>query len=135
MSIQRIGGVKTGTGGQNLPFSQGVIAGDFFYMSGQVAMDENGEIVNGGIVAQTEKTMEHIIRILKLVDLTLDDVVKVGVWLDDPRDFASFNRVYAKYFTAAPPARSTVESRIMVDAKIEMDVVAYKKGLGDKKFT
>ena len=132
MSIKRIGGVKTGGGGQNLPFSQAVIAGDFLYMSGQVAMDENGEIINGGIVAQTEKTMEHIIGILKLADCTLENVVKVGVWLDDPRDFASFNRVYAKYFTDAPPARSTVESRIMVDAKIEMDVVAYKKGLSDQ---
>ncbi len=131
MSIKRIGGVKTGTGGQALPFSQAVVAGDFVYVSGQVAMDENGEIISGGIVAQTEKTMEHIIRILKMADCGLENVVKVGVWLDDPRDFASFNRVYAKYFTEAPPARSTVESRIMVDAKVEMDVIAYKKGLGD----
>ena len=50
----------------------------------------------------------------------------VGVWLDDPRDFTSFNSVFAKYFAAHPPARATVQSALMVDAKVEMDVVAYK---------
>ena len=48
------------------------------------------------------------------------------MWLDDTRDFSSFNSVFAKYFTAHPPARSTVQSAIMVDVKVEMDVVAYK---------
>ncbi len=124
--IERIGGEKTGAGGQRLPFVPAVRAGDFVFVSGQVAMDDQGEIISGGIVAQTRKTIDNIVAVLDSAGCTLEDVVKVNVWLDDPRDFWSFNRVYAEYFTDAPPARSTVASAIMVDAKIEMDVVAYK---------
>jgi len=123
--IERIGAEKTGAGGQKLPFVPAVRAGDFVYVSGQVAMDTDGEIVTGGIVAQTRKTIENIISVLASANCELSHVVKVNVWLDDPRDFWSFNRVYAEYFTDAPPARSTVASAIMVDAKIEMDVIAY----------
>ncbi len=123
--IERIGAEKSGAGGQKLPFVPAVRAGDFVYVSGQVAMDDNGEIISGGIVSQAHKTIENIIKVLKLADCDLSHVVKVNVWLDDTRDFWSFNKVYAEYFTDAPPARSTVASAIMVDAKIEMDVIAY----------
>lgn len=126
MSIKRIGGVKTGTGGQVLPFSQAVMAGDCIYVSGQVAMDDRGEIIEGGIVPQARKTIENIVAILKKADCTLADVVKVNVWLDDTRDFQAFNKVYAEYFGEYPPARSCVQSQIMVDAKVEMDVIACK---------
>ena len=125
MSIERIGGVKTGSGGQQLPFCQAVRAGDYLFVSGQVAMDDNGEIIEGGIVPQTRKTMENIIAILEKAGCTLADVVKVNVWLDDTRDFQAFNRVYGEYFGGHPPARSCVRSQIMVDAKVEIDVVAY----------
>jgi enamine deaminase RidA (YjgF/YER057c/UK114 family) len=57
---------------------------------------------------------------------TLSDVAKVSVWLEDARDFAAFNRVYMECFGDHRPARSTVESRLMIDAKVEMDVTAYK---------
>ena len=124
--IERIGGVKTGSGGQKLPFCQATVAGDFVFVSGQVAMDENGEIIVGGIVPQTHKTMEHIVAILEKAGCTLADVVKINVWLDDPRDFQGFNRAYADYFTETPPARACVQSAIMVDAKIEIDCIAYK---------
>lgn len=126
MSIKRIGGVKTGSGGQSLPFCQAVRAGDCIYVSGQVAMDDRGEIIEGGIVPQAHKTIDNIIAILKKAGCTLADVVKVNVWLDDTRDFQAFNRVYAEYFGEHPPARSCVRSQIMVDAKVEMDVIAYK---------
>lgn len=128
MSIDRIGGVKTGSGGQRLPFCQAVRAGDYLFVSGQVAMDDSGEIVAGGIVPQTRKTMENIIAILEKAGCTLADVVKVNVWLDDTRDFQAFNRVYGEYFGAHPPARSCVRSQIMVDAKVEIDAIAYKPG-------
>jgi enamine deaminase RidA (YjgF/YER057c/UK114 family) len=65
-------------------------------------------------------------KVLALADCTLGDVCKVTVWLDDARDFGSFNRVYLEQFPAAKPARSTTEARLMVDAKVEIDVVAYK---------
>jgi reactive intermediate/imine deaminase len=124
--IIRIGDDRTGAGGQALPFAPAVRAGDFVYISGQVAMKENGEIEPGGIESQTRRTMENLIAVLKLADCTLDDIAKVGVWLDDPRDFWTFNRVYASYFPNGGPARSTVRSQIMVDAKVEIDAVVYK---------
>ena len=126
MPIERIGAERTGAGGQPLPFSPAVRAGDFVYISGQVAMKENGEIEPGGIEAQTRRTMENVIAVLAKAGCTLDDVAKVNVWLDDPRDFWNFNRVYAEFFPNGAPARSTVRSQLMVDAKIEIDVTAYK---------
>ncbi len=65
-------------------------------------------------------------RVLATADCTLADVVKATVWLDDPRDFAAFNKVYAEYFGAAPPARSTLVSPLIVDGKVEIELVAYK---------
>lgn len=126
MTIERIGSARTGAGGQNLPFSPATRAGDFVFISGQVAMNERGEIEPGGIEAQTKRTMENVIAVLEMAGCTLDDVAKVNVWLDDPRDFWTFNRVYASYFPNGAPARSTVKSQLMVDAKIEIDVTAYK---------
>ena len=124
--IEYFGNERTGAGGQGLPFSPAVRAGDFVYISGQVAMGDDGEIVPGGIVAQTRRTMENVSKALALAECTLENVVKVNVWLDDTRDFWSFNREYATFFPNNKPARSTVRSEIMVDAKIEVDVIAYK---------
>lgn len=112
-------------GGATRPFAKAVRAGDFVFVSGQVPA-EKGEIVTGGIIQQSELVIQNIIDVLKLADCTLADVVKVNVWLDDPRDFSSFNSVFEKYFMAHPPARSTVQSSLMVDARIEMDVTAFK---------
>ena len=125
-TIERFGGGKTGAGGQPLPFATAVRAGDFVFISGQVAMKENGEIEPGGVESQTKRTMENVIAALALAGCTLDDVVKVGVWLDDTRDFWTFNKVYASYFPNGGPARSTVRSKLMVDAKVEIDAVAYQ---------
>ena len=125
IGIIRFDGADSAAGGTPRPFAKAVRAGDFIYVSGQVPTVE-GEVVSGGIIAQTEAVMENIISVLSLADCGLEHVVKVSVWLDDTRDFSSFNSVFAKYFTAHPPARSTVQSAIMVDAKVEMDVVAYK---------
>lgn len=109
-----------------LPFSPAVRAGDFIYVSGQVAMNAQGEIVAGGIEEQTKQTMKNLIAVLDQAGCSLDDVAKVNVWLDDTRDFWTFNRVYAAFFTDAAPARSTVKSQLMVDAKVEIDAIAYK---------
>ena len=120
------GNERTGAGGQHLPFSPAVRGGDWIYVSGQVAMGENGELVPGGIEAQTRRTMDNLVAALAHADCTLDDVVKVNVWLDEPRDFWTFNRVYASYFDGPAPARSTVRSELMIDAKVEIDCIAYK---------
>ncbi len=126
MKIERIGGIKTGSGGQSLPFCQATKASGFVFVSGQVAMDETGEIVTGGIVTETRQTMANIEDILNKAGCTFADVVKVNVWLDDPRDFQGFNRVYAEYFGDCPPARTCVRSALNVDAKVEIDMIAYK---------
>ncbi len=126
MSIEFLGGTRTGAGGQSLPFSPAVKAGPFVFVSGQVAMGENGEIVPGGIEAQTRQTLANVEKALALAGCTRADVVKATVWLDDARDFWTFNRVYAEFFSAAKPARSTTQSKLMVDAKIEIEVIAYK---------
>ncbi|WDR03255.1 RidA family protein [Devosia algicola] len=125
MSIKRIGAEKSGAGGQNLPFARAVEAGGFLFVSGQVAM-ENGEIVSGGIVEQTHRTVANLVSILEEAGYGLEDVVRCGVWLDDPRDFWSFNAVYKSYFGDNPPARACVQSHMMVDCKVEIDCVAYK---------
>jgi len=126
MTVEFLGGVRTGAGGQPLPFSPAVRAGPFVFVSGQVAMGDNGEIVPGGIEAQTRRTMHNVEQALALAGCTLQDVVKATVWLDDARDFWSFNRVYAEFFTNAKPARSTTQAKLMVDAKVEIEVIAYK---------
>jgi reactive intermediate/imine deaminase len=123
--ITRYGLAGDAAGGTRRPFSRAVRAGDFVYVSGQVPAVA-GEIVAGGIVPQTEQVMLNIIAVLDAAGCGLEHVVKVNVWLDDARDFTSFNGVFERYFQDHPPARSTVQSKLMVDAKIEMDVIAYK---------
>lgn len=125
MTIKRYGTGQSGAGKQALPFARAVEANGWLYVSGQVAM-ENGEIVGGGIVAETRKTMQSLIAILTEAGYGLEHIVRVGVWLDDPRDFWSFNGVYAEYFGDHPPARACVQSSMMVDCKVEIDCVAYK---------
>jgi reactive intermediate/imine deaminase len=130
MDIERIGtGGGTGTGGQHLPFARAVAADGWLYVSGQVAM-ENGEIVEGGIVAQAHKAIQNVIAILQEAGYGAEHVVRCGVWLDDPRDFPSFNQVFKEYFGAHPPARACVVSSMVVDCKVEVDCVAYKKPAG-----
>nr|WP_153435399.1 RidA family protein [Sinorhizobium saheli] len=108
-----------------MPFARAVEANGWLYVSGQVAM-EAGEIVVGGIIAESRKAIENMIAILHEAGYGVEDVVRVGVWLDDPRDFWTFNGVYAEYFGKHPPARACVQSRMMVDCKVEVDCVAYK---------
>jgi reactive intermediate/imine deaminase len=129
LSIERIGGAGTGTGGQPLPFCRATVANGFVFVSGQVAMGEDGEIIDGGIVAQTHKTIQNLIAILEEAGCRLADVVKANVWLDDARDFQAFNRVYASYFKDALPARACVQSPLMVDAKVEIEVIALKPSI------
>jgi 2-iminobutanoate/2-iminopropanoate deaminase len=101
-------------------------AGGFVFVSGQVARDENGDVIAGGIEAHTRQTMKSVAHALALAGCTLEDVVKTTVWLDDARDCEEFNRVYSEFFTGNKPARSTIQAKNMVDTKIEIEVIAYK---------
>jgi len=126
VTLKRYGTGEQGAGKQALPFARAVEADGWLFVSGQVAM-EKGEIIAGGIVAETRKAIDNLIAILKEAGYGLEDVVRVGVWLDDPRDFWTFNGIYAEYFGKNPPARACVQSRMMVDCKVEVDCVAYKR--------
>ena len=126
MPLEYLGAPPVASDRQARPFTPAVRAGDFIYVSGQVPANTEGEIVVGGIEAQTRQVMENLKKVLALAGATLDDVCKSTVWLQDARDFGAFNRIYMSYFGENKPARSTTEARLMVDAKVEIDVVAYK---------
>ncbi len=112
-------------GASHVPLSPAVRAGDTVYISGQVPVGSNGQIVEGGIEAQTKQVLENVKAALALAGATMEDVVKTTVWLEDARDFGRMNAVYATYFPKEPPARTTVESRLMIDIKIEVEAIAY----------
>ncbi|QND54884.1 RidA family protein (plasmid) [Phyllobacterium sp. 628] len=113
-------------GSAHVPLSPAVRAGDFIYISGQVPVGADGTVIIGGIEAQTAKVMENIKAALALAGAELSDVVKTFVILEDAREFAAFNKTYATYFPQNPPARTTIESRLMIDIKIEIEAIAYK---------
>ena len=126
MPVEMLGQSPLASDRQVRPFSPATRAGDFVFVSGQVPVDDGGQVVVGGIEAQTRQVFRNIEKVLALAGCTLEDVCKVGVWLDDARDFGSFNRVYMECFGTHRPARSTVESRLTIDAKVEIDAIAWK---------
>lgn len=113
-------------GTSHVPLSPAVRAGDFVYVSGQVPVGSDGQVVAGGIREQTAQVLENIQSVLALAGCTMEDVVKTHVYLQDARDFGSFNAVYGSYFPANPPARTTAEARLMIDIKVEIEAIAYK---------
>src|SRR5687768_7712451 len=110
----------------NLPFHPAVRAGDFIFVSGQVAKDAEGNMICGTIEEETRGTIESIRRVLVEAGATLADVVRVTTYLEDARDFGRYNRVFAEHFKDAVLARTTVEARAVISTRIEMDAIAYK---------
>jgi 2-iminobutanoate/2-iminopropanoate deaminase len=110
----------------NLPFHPAVRAGDYIFVSGQVAKDADGNMTSGTIEAETAGTIDSIRRILAEEGATLADVVKVTTYLEDARDFGRYNKVFGEHFKDAVLARTTVEARAVITTKIEMDAIAYK---------
>lgn len=108
------------------PYSQAIRSNGFLYVSGQVALDPTtGEFVGSDIRQQTQRTLENVKGILEAAGSNMHHVVKTTVFLKDINDFAAMNEVYAKFFTLAPPARSTVEvARLPKDALVEIEVIA-----------
>ncbi len=109
----------------NLPFHPAVRAGDFIFISGQVAKDEQGNMCAGTIEEQTRWTIESLRRILALEGAGLQHIVRITAYLDDARDFGRYNKVFAEYFPEGLLARTTVEARAVIDTRIEMDAIAY----------
>ena len=110
----------------NLPFHPAVRAGDFIFVSGQVAKDADGNMISGTIEEETRATILMIERILTEAGATLDDVVRACTYLEDTRDFGRYNKVFGEYFKNAGLARTTVEARAVISTKIEIDCIAYK---------
>jgi reactive intermediate/imine deaminase len=126
MSIKRYGAEAVKSGAGQLPFARAVEADGWLFVSGQVPM-VNGEVVTGTVVTQAHQAIRNLLAILKEAGYGPEHVVRCGVWLDDSRDFQSFNQVFREYFGQNPPARACVESRMVIDCKVEIDCVAYKK--------
>lgn len=108
------------------PYSQAIRANGFVFVSGQVAIDPaTQQVINGDIAAQTDRVLKNLSAILKAADTGLEKVVRSTVFLKDMGDFAAMNEVYGRYFTASPPARSTIQAaRLPKDVLVEIDVIA-----------
>lgn len=108
------------------PYSQGIRANGFVFLSGQIPLDPaTQQIVEGDIQVQTERVLKNIQGILADSGTSLEKVVKTTVFLKNMAEFAAMNEVYGKYFTANPPARSTVEvARLPKDVSVEIEVIA-----------
>jgi reactive intermediate/imine deaminase len=111
-----------------VPFSKAVRAGGFLFLSGQLAMDAGGNIVDGDITVQTRVVLERIAATLQECGAGLSDVVKATVWLGNLDDFAAFNEEYRRHFAGALPARSTVEAKLYRGARVEIEVTAFAPG-------
>lgn len=109
------------------PYSQAVRAGDLLFCSGQIPLEPaSGALLAGDIRAQTERVMENLKAVLAQEGLSLAHVVKTTVFLASLADFAAMNEVYARYFTADFPARSTVQvAALPKGAKVEIEAVAH----------
>jgi len=111
------------------PYSQAIKASGFIFVSGQLpVVPTNGQVVEGGIVAQTKQSLENVMAILVHAGCTLNDVVKTTVFIKDMNDFAVMNTMYAEYFTKDCPARACIEvARLPKDALVEIEVIAICK--------
>lgn len=112
------------------PYSQGVLAGDLLFLSGQLPIDPaTGEIVAADIEGQTKQSLTNVKAILESAGCTMDHVVKTTVFLKDINEFGKMNEVYKEFFHEGNyPARSAIQvAAIPKDAKVEIEVVALKK--------
>ena len=111
------------------PYSQAIKSGDLVFLSGQVPIDpKTGELVGGDIAAQTERVLDNLAAVLAASGAAFDDVVKTTIYLVDLGDFQVVNQTYAKRFSAAPPARATVQvSALPKGARVEIDAIARTK--------
>ena len=108
------------------PYSQAIKANGFVFVSGQVAIDPaTQQVISGDVAAQTDRVLQNLSGILRAAGSSLEKTVRCGVFLKSMGDFAAMNEVYEKYFSSAPPARSTVEvPRLPKDVLVEIDVIA-----------
>ncbi len=115
-------------GGRKLSLSRAIQAGDFVFLTGQVPFKDGVPMTEGSIEDQTHAVLQDIEKTLKEAGCEMTDVVKAMVWLTDRADFPGFNSVYSEYFPHDPPARSAVVTDLLVDVRVEVEVIAYHPG-------
>jgi 2-iminobutanoate/2-iminopropanoate deaminase len=110
------------------PYSQAIAVGNLVFCAGQIPLDPaSGNLIEGDVTAQTRRVLENVKAVLAAAGTTLNDVVKSTVFLLDMNDFAAMNAVYAEYFSAPFPARSTIQvARLPKDARVEIEVIASR---------
>ncbi len=113
-------------GGRRLSLSRAIRAGDHVYLTGQIPMQDGVPMTFGSIEDQTRAVLDAITETLALAGCDRADVVKTMVWLRDRSDFPGFNIVYGEYFPEDPPARSAIVSDLLVDCRVEIEVVAWR---------
>ncbi len=109
------------------PYSVAIRAGQFVYTAGQIGIDPaTGEIVPGGVEAETRQALTNLKHVLEAASSSLDNVIKTTVFLRDMADFSRMNAVYAEFFTHEHPARSAVQvAALPKGAAVEIEAVAF----------
>jgi len=112
------------------PYSQAVVVDPWIYCSGQIAIDPaSGELVGGGVAAETEQALRNLAAVLEAAGSGLDQVVKTTVYLADMAEFAEMNEVYARFFPRQPPARAAIQAAALPKGvRVEIDCVATRRG-------
>lgn len=110
------------------PYSQAIAMGNLLFCSGQISIDpKTNEVFTGDIKKQTEMVMNNIAAVLKANDMNFGHIVKTTIFLTSMADFATVNEIYAKSFTAEPPARSTVAvAGLPKGVNVEIEVLAHR---------
>ena len=125
MSKKKVIGDPVVIGGRTLSLSRAIRAGDFVFLTGQIPF-KNGEVMTTGTIEeQTEAVLQDIQKTLSEANCEFKDVVKAMVWLSKREFFPGFNEVFSRYFPEDPPARSAVVNELLVDVKVEIEVIAY----------
>jgi len=117
-------------GGRVLSLSKAIRAGDFVFLTGQIPMRDGVPMTDGTVEEQTRAVLNDITATLAEAGCSRNDVVKAMVWLRDRADFPGFDEVYGEYFPVKPPTRSAIVSDLLVDARVEVEIMAYRP-LGD----
>ena len=113
-------------GGRVLSLSKAIRAGDFVFLTGQIPMRDGVPMTDGTVKDQTRAILDDITDTLAEAGCSRDDVVKSMVWLRERADFPGFNEIYGEYFPVKPPTRSAIVSDLLVDARLEVEVMAYR---------
>ena len=130
MTAKQVIGGPLVIGGRKLSLSRAIRAGDFVFLTGQIPFRDGQVMTTGSIEDQTRAVLDDITATLREAGCERADVVKAMVWLRDRADFPGFNAVYGEYFPEEPPTRSAVVSDLLVDVRVEVEVIAYKPVTG-----